>query len=558
MIPVGERAKTCLQELPRAPTPPVIRKFLNDTRPEPGAIRVLRGKADDPDVASSLVHGVSTKSSLSVSPAQLDSFCQQKLLQLSEAVYASSRKAPLGRSHDQSGRLPNWYNDKTTFGVKSLKGLSAREVVNPPKTTEEVEREAQEGHQAYIRSHNAYFVGERVDRNYSWSRCAKDSRFGVSVPHSHDGRSVAKSLQWLGETWSFLTKSMYIYRFFILQVFLVYVMLSLHFCVFRTANTPSNRAFGLMLPPDEHGAGDLIHCAEPGQYPSGRDRRHTLVSAVRNLLKKVNFHNFPSLLQAFRHYDKKGRGMIDKEDLLAVCREVQLDLCEPILSDLMDDCDADKDSFINFVEFANFLTWKDKMPINTREQDILTKCRNSTAPAGLQRELSSDSADAPDSRPLIQPEDLQPVKPGSSQKTVRTLSRPKTVPHHFSTSSSLIGAVAGDPTSCFHGRTFGIPTIRTDLPAPRIKRICDTNNYGDTETAADLLYPSLHSLYGAHKEHFFCPRSRDEMAQIFENMGVSVSKEIFEEAWRLASMRHPTGEVCVEVFRNVLKEIKAM
>lgn len=146
------------------------------------------------------------------------SFYQQKLLQRSEAVYASSRKAPLGRSHDQSSGLPNWYNDKTTFGVKSLKGkyhtqeshrinlasydlgkkvhsfsknpkpnvyvtqslywkdghsvlnslcaplcsgLNAREVVNPPKTAEEVEREAQEGHQAYIRSHNAYSVGKR-------------------------------------------------------------------------------------------------------------------------------------------------------------------------------------------------------------------------------------------------------------------------------------------------------------------------------------------------------------------------------------------------------------
>lgn len=49
------------------PTPPLVRKFRSSTQPEPGAIRVHQGKANDPDVASSLVHGISTKSSLTVS-----------------------------------------------------------------------------------------------------------------------------------------------------------------------------------------------------------------------------------------------------------------------------------------------------------------------------------------------------------------------------------------------------------------------------------------------------------------------------------------------------------
>lgn len=39
---------------------------------------------------------------------------------------------------------------------------------------------------------------------------------------------------------------------------------------------------------------------------------------------------------------------------------------------------------------------------------------------------------------------------------------------------------------------------------------------------------------------------------------MNISEETFEEAWKLASMKHPAEEVCVEVFRNVLKEIKAI
>lgn len=64
--------------------------------------------------------------------------------------------------------------------------------------------------------------------------------------------------------------------------------------------------------------------------------------------------------------------MIDKEDLQAVCRQFQLDVSRLVLDDLMEYCDTDKDGLINFLEFANFLNWKDKMPINSREQCILT------------------------------------------------------------------------------------------------------------------------------------------------------------------------------------------
>lgn len=64
--------------------------------------------------------------------------------------------------------------------------------------------------------------------------------------------------------------------------------------------------------------------------------------------------------------------MIDKEDLQAVCRQFQLDVSGPVLDDLMDYCDTDKDGLISFLEFSNFLNWKDKMPINSREQRILT------------------------------------------------------------------------------------------------------------------------------------------------------------------------------------------
>ncbi|KAG8009806.1 EF-hand domain-containing family member B [Nibea albiflora] len=459
--PVGDRAKACFQEEARAPTPPVVRKFRNSHQPEPGAVRVHNGKANDPDVASTLVHGISTKSSLTggstLNPPQKTLF-EEKLQELDEAVYASSKKAPLGRSHDQRHGLPSRYDANTAHGVKTVRGFDVREILNPSKTAEELEREAQDGHEAYIRSHNAYFVGERIDRKYNWSRYSKDSRFGILTPHFNDGRNLGKTLHWLGESQK----------------------------RGNTLNIPPDHTFGIVLSADEFGVGEVIHSTEPGQFVRGRDRQRSLVNAVQHHLKKVNFHNFPSLLQAFRHYDKKGKGMIDRDDLQAVCRQFQLDVSGPVLDDLMDYCDTDKDGLINFLEFANFLNWKGKMPIKSHEQLIMTNAQ-------------------------------------------------------------LDGS-----------RTYGIPSVRSDLPAPCIKRVSDATNYGDTSTAGDLLHPSVHTLRGVHEKHFFCPRSKKEIAEIFRNVGVSVSEEVFEEAWKLASMKHPAGEVCVEAFRNVLAEIKVM
>lgn len=69
---------------------------------------------------------------------------------------------------------------------------------------------------------------------------------------------------------------------------------------------------------------------------------------------------------------QKGRGLIDKEDLWAVCRQFQLGVSDQVLDDLIKYCDTDDDRLINFKEFVNFLNWKDLMPLNNQEQRMLT------------------------------------------------------------------------------------------------------------------------------------------------------------------------------------------
>lgn len=68
-------------------------------------------------------------------------------------------------------------------------------------------------------------------------------------------------------------------------------------------------------------------------------------------------------------------------------------------------------------------------------------------PASKEEAPSSEAAAPPAARALVNPEDLETVKPGSSLKTVRSLRRPTNLPGHFFTSSSVIGAHDGAAAS---------------------------------------------------------------------------------------------------------------
>uniref|UniRef100_A0A3Q3AC47 EF-hand domain family, member B n=1 Tax=Kryptolebias marmoratus TaxID=37003 RepID=A0A3Q3AC47_KRYMA len=508
--PIGDSVKDCIQEMPSPQTPPAVRRVRSSNRPEPGAVRVHRGKAGDPDVASCLVHGVRTKASLTeerlFNPPP-KTVLQQKLQELRESVYASNKNAPLGRSHDQHAALPSWYDDRTTFGVKTIQGQGVRDLINPPETTEEMEKDAEEGHDG-----SSCSVGQQTDRRSTWSLRSKDGTFGIRTPHFSDGRNLRKSLRWAGEPLNLCRRK-------------------------NTSHLPPEHTFGRVLPPNPYGRFICVFCNKT-HNGTERDGRSDPVSAVRLHLKKINFRNFPSLLKAFQHYDKEGKGAINKDDLRAACQRFQLDVSEAVLDDLVDFCDADKDGLISFLEFANFLNWKDKMPISSRDQRVLTAERLASSDPDTDRKPEPSEPLYP--RALIKPEDLEPVHPGSLRKTLRTLRKPRAAPDHFLTSASAIGATAAG------------------VSGTNMSQVGDTNNYGDSSTAADLLNPSVSAARGVHEQHFLCPRSKHEISEIFRNVGVNISEETFKEAWRLASMKQPGGEVCVEVFRNALREIKAM
>ncbi|XP_040449508.1 EF-hand domain-containing family member B [Falco naumanni] len=553
LLPTGGTAASCFTEvLPRPITPTTVRKFRNTTNPAPGAERIFYGRADDPDVAAHLTHGIASCSSLSaaslINPLPKTNF-QQKIQDKKEAIYFSNREASLGRSHDQSCMLPKGLDIiNTTFGTKVIQEVSAGELINPPKTFEEVDKEAREGHDLYIVSHNDYYVGEAINRKYDSPNFSKSFVYGIETPHFKDGRSVSKSLKWLNDLQSkteakIVSKQSDGFK----GKFQPQLGKGLD-PIAETMKVPPGRTFGMLLRPDEYGVGDLLHYWVPHEFLCGKDREKAVLTAVRQSLKKDNYENFDMLLEAFRHYDKNGDGMIDKGDLRKSFFQLNLNLDDELLDSLFDYCDLDKDGLINYLEFANFLNWKDKMAIKEFEEKIIAKGKKLDAPVLPQDTKINDE-------PLLKQEDLLLKEPGSSEKAPKKLKR--STDHVFAnyqaTSSQYNAVVGGLPTTCYP--VCGVPTVRSDIPAPQIHRISDRTNYGDQGNAYALLFPSVFNQKGVYERDFLKTRPKAEIAQIFHNIGVNVSDERFEELWKQACMKHQKEEVCVESIMNVLDEI---
>lgn len=77
-------------------------------------------------------------------------------------------------------------------------------------------------------------------------------------------------------------------------------------------------------------------------------------------------------------------------------------------------------------------------------------------------------------------------------------------------------------------RLFGVPTIRSDIPAPARRSIADGQNYGDDVNAQALLYPEEFASSGVTNAEFAEPRDQKYLKGLFQQIGHGVSDEDFE------------------------------
>jgi len=106
-------------------------------------------------------------------------------------------------------------------------------------------------------------------------------------------------------------------------------------------------------------------------------------------------------------------------------------------------------------------------------------------------------------------------------------------------------------------RTFGIPTIRSDIPARSAVSMSDVSNYGDGPSASDLLNPSRFADLGIDHSDFVVARTPQEIRDVFSSIGNDLTDTEFEKIWLRAATAYDlnrNGEVSVEEFRLALNE----
>ncbi|EDV21053.1 uncharacterized protein TRIADDRAFT_60435 [Trichoplax adhaerens] len=528
LVAAGDTIQDCIPKDNRPTTPEKIKTFRQAILPEIGKSRTNRTKLDLVQRAEKMNHGIHTSSSESAA-GLVNPYPQpivQQILQFrkEDQTYLSRKTAPLGHTTRMKPGMPSDLDpDSTTFGIKVVKDEYASDAVNPKKSPKEVQEESLQNHDIYLRSHEAYEPGEQKKRNYTYESYNINKCYGVPTPHSNAGIHVGKALHWITDnnkgTKIVPSRVEDFHEKFQPQLGKVHDPIS------DSMKVPEDHKFGVIVKQDECDAGDLLHGRGPKDYLRGKDRLRGVVAAIRRQLKVSNYYNFESLKSAFNFYDKDGSGSIDNDEMREICMKFNLPIERELMEELIYYCDANNDGVIDYNEFANFLNWQDNdVPaVSARTAIIDSKAKNSASPENvfkLQKQIDKSVVD-------------------------------------MRLSSQAINAAVGTvPTTDW--RKYGVPTIRSDLPAPRVRRVADTQNYGDESDAYGLICPSNFSTIGVFENDFLVPRSPDELRDIFANIGYKLSDEEFQYILNQASAMNSNGNVSVDSFNKCLREYLKM
>ncbi len=94
------------------------------------------------------------------------------------------------------------------------------------------------------------------------------------------------------------------------------------------------------------------------------------------------------------------------------------------------------------------------------------------------------------------------------------------------------------------GRTFGVPSIRTDIPQPKVRSCANTTNFGNEPDAFQLLRPPHSVERGVHEEHYMALRGRPEVKELVVEAGIELSDEDFDKVFSMASEADGEAEQC--------------
>ena len=107
-------------------------------------------------------------------------------------------------------------------------------------------------------------------------------------------------------------------------------------------------------------------------------------------------------------------------------------------------------------------------------------------------------------------------------------------------------------------KTYGVPSIRRDLPTKKIKSVCDIINYGDEPDAYDLLYPHPESIRGVYDEDFEQLLSKEEIYNLMKKYDFIIPEEEYNLMYEvgLKNYPNPEGKMSPKSFVSTMRNLK--
>ncbi|KAK6632255.1 hypothetical protein RUM44_007296 [Polyplax serrata] len=426
--------------------------------------------------------------------------------EIKNTIYDSYWNKPLGKSRDATPGLPfGMKPEEVTFGISTKSSEPGSLAINPKKPAELVEKEERDFHDLYAFSHQNYYSGEQIKRNYA-PPFNEHMFYGKSSGKDDSGNNVRRCLTWFNnDPLSNVSRRLAAVRNRTLP--------PLGKALDKTGVTdklPSDHTFGRPTPAGFYGVEDLL-C----ECPPSLMRRDmlTFLACANKLRHNVSHKISTGELELEELFDEMSSLTNDGKDSTEDCI-VHFDCVERIMRRHGVFLDRSKmeplllmlgllnQNFeIRVRDFINFIDKNSVFPELKRENYIL--------PSEFQ--MYKD--------PNLEEQDVK--------DDYKILSMPRA----------------------------GESTFRLDAPRPFYKdSLVNMDHLGQETTARALISPSIYTQYGLSHRDFLKPRNKEFLGKLFAKIGVTLNEEELEEIYQEGHALDQTGGVSVETFRNLLDQ----
>ena len=125
--------------------------------------------------------------------------------------------------------------------------------------------------------------------------------------------------------------------------------------------------------------------------------------------------------------------------------------------------------------------------------------------------------------------------------------------HHYSYKLKNLQPIERDLN-----KTYGVPSIRRDLPAKKLKSVCDNNNYGDEPDAYDLLYPHPEAVRGVYDEDFEKLLTKEEIYSLMKKYDFIIPEDEYNLMYEVGLKNYPNseGKMSPKSFISTMRNLK--